>query len=295
MKSPQVQHRSVRSFDGTAIAYQVCGSGPPVIFSNGLGGNYSAWRYQYALLKDHYRIISWDYRGLFRSEKPARRETLSIRDQVRDLEAILATEEVDRALFLGWSMGVQVNFEFFRRHSEQFVGIIAINGTAGAPFKTVFGGRNLFEHIAPFGMFTVEHGGPLLRYVRLLPGGWRVTARLLQKIGILSSTINMDVANDLLDEFATMDFTLYAETMRYLGEHDATDLLHRVNVPTLVIAGGRDMYTPLATAKTIARAVPDARLVIIPKGTHYLALEYPREVNEELRTFIRSLGYGSLR
>ena len=84
MQAPDVEHRTVTSFDGTPIVYQVRGDGPSVVLANGLGGTYSTWRHQYALLGERYRVISWDYRGLFRSGRPARMETLALERQVRD-------------------------------------------------------------------------------------------------------------------------------------------------------------------------------------------------------------------
>ena len=106
MRAPDVEQKTAISFDGTPIAYQVCGEGPAVVLANGLGGTFTTYRHQYALLAGGYRVISWDYRGLFRSGRPPQLESTAIATQVKDLELILELEGVERALFIGWSMGV---------------------------------------------------------------------------------------------------------------------------------------------------------------------------------------------
>ena len=115
---PGLVHKSFVSFDGTRIAYQLRGpvGAPTVVLANGLGGTFEAFRHVYGALGEHYRILCWDYRGLYRSERPRDLATLSIASHCRDLSALLDHEQIGEAVFLGWSMGVQVNFEFFRNH-----------------------------------------------------------------------------------------------------------------------------------------------------------------------------------
>ncbi|HWM84285.1 MAG TPA: alpha/beta hydrolase, partial [Kofleriaceae bacterium] len=74
-----------------------------------------------------------------------------------------------------------------------------------------------------------------------------------------------------------------------LGEHDASDVLPEVTVPTLVITGDRDMLTPVSTAESIHRAVRGSRLIVIPGGTHYTPLEYPHVIREALADFLAGL------
>lgn len=293
MEAPQVQHKTVRSFDGTTIAYQVCGEGPAVVLANGLGGTYSVWRHQYELLKDHYRVICWDYRGLFRSGRPPRVETVAIEQQSRDLEAVLEAEGIQRALFIGWSMGVQYNFEYYRHHADQFEGMIVLNGVAGLPYETALGNAALRSFI-PMGIGLMKHMAPLISVGSQLATQSRQIVPALQAVGMAAKTLDEDVFYDLVQEYSTMDFEVYAETLRHLGLHDASDILHRVKVPVGIVTGSRDAFTPLATAEAMAEAIPDADLIVVEGGTHYAAVEYPREVNEYIRDFIRKLDYGTL-
>lgn len=293
MRAPAVQHKTLTSFDGTPVCYQVRGQGPAVVLANGLGGTYAAWRHQYSLLGERYLVISWDYRGLFRSGRPARLDTIALEHQVKDLELILAAEGVEQALFMGWSMGVQFNFEYYRHHSEQFVGLVALNGVSGHPFKTALG-LPVLQSLIPLIFSLIKHGAPLISTGTQLATRWTGLIPLLQAVGMVGKTLDVDVFYDLAREYASLDFEAYGETMRYLGEHDASDLIHRVHVPALVVTGSKDLFTPIDTARQMAATLPDARLVVVEGGTHYTAVEFPREVNEHLRDFIKQLDYGTL-
>lgn len=293
MLAPDVQHKTISSFDGTPICYQVKGEGPAVVLANGLGGTFAAWRHQYALLGDRYQVISWDYRGLFRSGRPARLDTLSLDRQVKDLELILKAEGITKALFMGWSMGVQFNFEYYRHHADQFVGLVVLNGVPGLPFKTALG-LPVLSSLIPVVVALVKHSAPVVSTGSQLATRWSGLIPLLQAAGMVARTLDVDVFHDLAREYASLDFEAYGETMRYLGEHDASDLIHRLDVPALVITGSNDLFTPIETAREMASTLPDADLVVVEGGTHYTAVEFPREVNEHLRDFIKKLDYGSL-
>ncbi|MCA9673088.1 MAG: alpha/beta hydrolase [Myxococcales bacterium] len=290
MTIPNLEHKRVSSFDGTEIAYQVRGQGPAIVLANGLGGSVGVWRHQYAAFGERYRVICWDYRGLYGSKRPADLATLAIDQQTRDIEAVLAAEGVERALFIGWSMGVQVNFEYYRRRPEQFAGLVALNGTSGRPFATTVGGPML-ERIMPLLMAVMGRGTSLIQAGGKAVTAWSGLVPMMKRLKLVGQTLDEAVFNDLASDFTNLDFEAYAETFRYLGEHDAADVLPRIRIPTLIVTGSGDIMTPLATAKAMARVIRDARLEIIEGGTHYTAVEYPAEVNKALLAFCEEIGW----
>src|SRR6185503_18765918 len=127
--------------DGTRIGYQVRGEGPCIVFANGLGGTYIAFRYLYDAIDTSYKAICWDYRGLYTSERCQDPQANTVAHQVEDLIQILDTEQVDAVVIVGWSMGVQVGFEMLRLYPDRVKGMLAINGTYGHAFRTVMGSR----------------------------------------------------------------------------------------------------------------------------------------------------------
>ena len=126
---------------GVRIAYNVLGDGPrTLVLANGLGGRLYAWEPLIRALPEGYRVITWDYRGLFESTPPERRRHLSVPHHAEDAFAILDAEGVDRAVFCGWSMGVQVSLEAAASREERVAGLVLLSGTYGHVFSSGEGG-----------------------------------------------------------------------------------------------------------------------------------------------------------
>jgi pimeloyl-ACP methyl ester carboxylesterase len=64
--------------------------------------------------------------------------------------------------------------------------------------------------------------------------------------------------------------------------------LHRIEAPTLVVAGDRDPFVPVDHAWGLKRQLPDARLLIVPDCGHEAAAKRPGIVNEALEGFYRA-------
>ena len=60
-----------------------------------------------------------------------------------------------------------------------------------------------------------------------------------------------------------------------MHRHSAADVLLDVRVPALVVAGGRDPWTPPALARQMAEAMPDAELHVFGEASHSLPIEEP--------------------
>lgn len=285
---PGIQHRRIASFDGTELAYQVRGEGPAVVLANGLGGSFEAFRHIYAELGESFKILCWDYRGLFGSGAPRDLATLAVEYQCDDLEVLMDAEQMDRAVFIGWSMGVQVMFEFFRRRRQRMAGLVAINGTAGLPFRSALASRAV-STLIPLLLRAGRAQSDLVGRITRAVVGWQGAVPMMQRFGMVSRTLDMDAFRDVAAGFANVDWQIYMDTLTRLGEHDASDLLAAIDLPTLIITGDRDVLTPAYTAERIHRAVRGSRLVVIPGGTHYTPVEYPHVIRQELGDFLARL------
>jgi pimeloyl-ACP methyl ester carboxylesterase len=276
-------HKTLLSYDGTEIAFQLCGSGPgvPVVLSNGLGGDYRAWKHIYDRFAHTRPMLTWDYRGLYRSGPPLTSGTLGPAAQARDLELILEAEGWERAIFVGWSMGVQVNFEAWRRFPARVAAIGVINGVGGRPFDTALGSR-LVRHVIPLALSQMRRHARLVGQVSSLATQWGGLLSVLKRFNLVGATVDAELFSEFARTYSTLDFDIYGATLEALGRHDAREVVPTVTVPMSVITGDRDMLTPLPTARALVRAAPHARLIVLPGGTHYTPIEYPTEVCAEL-------------
>jgi len=78
-----------------------------------------------------------------------------------------------------------------------------------------------------------------------------------------------------------------------LGRPDATPLLATITVPTLVIVGRQDEWSPVAQHEKIAAAVAGARLEVVEHSGHMLTVEQPAAVTRLLRDWLVELGSGN--
>jgi len=290
MMPPPVEERRFASFDGTEIAYFALGEGRPILLCNGLGGGWEAWTHQIQYFRDRYRLLSWDYRGLFGSEAPADADALAIADHAKDALHLLRHEGADRAAVFGFSMGVQVGLEMFRAAPDKVASLAMINGVAGTPWDYVFN-LNLVGRLLP----------PFLRGLRSMPGTIEAVVRRVtrlpdaaewaKRIGLAAGTLDEQVASELIAKFRTLDMDAFIRLLQRLGEHDGWDLLPLIDVPSLIITGSRDVFTPRSAAERMARRIRGAEIMIIPGATHYAMLEYPEMVNLRLEKFLRERGY----
>ncbi len=288
---PELETRTLKSHDGTTIAYHDSGGdGLPLVLANGLGGPFSAWHHQVEYLRERYRIIGWDYRGLYASERPASDPPrVDMAAQVGDLEAVLETVGVERAAFIGWSMGVQVLLELYEKHPEMVSHLVLINGTFGRSFDGA--GAPLASRLVPglvrqVGRFHTTGSRLLRRATR-----WPETVLWLKRLGIIGGTLDEELFRELATEFGSVDLDLYLATLRALGDHDAAHVLETIAVPTLVITGDRDAFTPRQLAQQMARRIPGGEILVVRGATHYTALEYPELVNLRIEKFFREHGY----
>jgi pimeloyl-ACP methyl ester carboxylesterase len=275
-----VEQRHVVAGDGTRLGYQVRGQGPCVVLANGLGGTYLAFKYLYDAL-DEYKTICWDYRGLYTSGVPANAQANTVGHQVEDLMVILDREKVDRFVCAGWSMGVQVGFETIRRYPERVSGLFAINGTYGRAFRTVMGSR-LVGRTIPMLLRLVKAQATLAGRAAKVLAGSDALIGAMKRVGLVSETIDLEVFRAVAAGFQQIDWRIYSDLLSRLDEHDAEEVLDKIEVPVTIVTGDKDLMTPPSTAEHMHRMIRGSRMVVIEGGTHYTPVEYPAIVVEEL-------------
>lgn len=288
-KSIPIEARTVESFDGTRLTYHVAGNpeGPPMVLANGLGGNIRAWRHLIDWFGPDYRLVSWDYRGLYASEPAQTEGAYEVADHVRDMAAVLDIECVESPIVLGWSMGVQVAFEFHRVHPDRARAFVAINGTCGSPFRTAFR-SDVLERFMPRIFDLVRRHWSLASGFAPQVASSRAAVWGLRQIGLLGHTADVDLFLELAAEYARLDFGIYTDIFERLGNHDAWDVLESIHIPVLVIAGERDLFTPASVARRMADSLPDAELFVVPSATHYVPLEFPELLALRIEKFLRT-------
>jgi len=286
--APEHEEHTFVSWDGTPIGYQVAGNpdGVPLLFANGLGGTFTAYRFIVRRFSEHFRFYCWDYRGMYSSGRPVSGyDGLTVEASARDgVHLMKEVVGVDRCHSFGWSKGVQVLLEMTRHQPELFESIVLHNGAAGRPYETL-AGTHRFRNAAPRALRALQRFDGFLTRATSFAVDFPWLIPIMTRSGLVNHELDRGVFRDMAGNFRHLDMHLYLEALLRLGEHDARDVLPSITAPTLLISSTHDRMTPLSVMQDIAEHIPDARLEVIPGGTHYAAVEFPELMNRMLERF----------
>ncbi len=274
--------------DGAPLAGYVSGtSGPVLVLANGLGGPVAAFRHQIACFETRFRVLTWDYRGLYGSRGSAPPARVDVDAHADDLEDLLAAQGPGPVIAVGWSMGVQVALEYARRAPERVSHLVLINGAHGRPMTQLR--VPLAERWLPELIERARPHHALGSRMFARASRFRAVAELARRLHLVSPRLGTDEILELAREFTALDFDVYLRTLAALQRHDAEPDLGALHVKTLVIAGGRDPLFSARRARELSERLSHAELHIVPEATHYAPLEFPEHVNARIERFLGAL------
>ena len=278
--------RFLKRPDGASLCVQTWGpkEAPCILILDGIGCSGWAFRRIIPELRGPFRIALMHYRGHGRSPNPPRPWNLGLDVFADDAAATLDMLGVDKAVLLGFSMGFQVSLEVYKRHRTRVAGMISLAGPASRAMAQ-FQGTDIFGHFLPLVRAATRHASDLtLRLWRtLLPN------QTLRRLG-LASQLNIERIDTAdidfyMSQMARMSPELFMEVLQEAARHSSEDVLPRIRIPTMIVAGGQDKFVPLPTMREVAFAIPGAQWVVMPDASHALPAEYPEDVVEYVRRF----------
>ena len=287
--SPAPRFYDVKSADGTVLrAWTHDAPGPTVLLCNGLGTNPYAWP---SLLHHDcgVHVVSWNHRGVGGSQRPRDPDRVGIDAFVEDALAVMDDAGLDSAVVAGWSIGVNTAFELAFRHPERVTGLFAVAGVPGATFASMLGPLHVPRPLrAPLTVglaYAVREVGHVFSPVtRALPVS-RLGATLLRHSGFMFPSADVEVVRRAVREFLTTEVDWYSHLAVAAARHERVSL-RGIDVPTVFIAGKHDLLTDNRDMRTAAARIPKAVYHVLP-GSHFLQMEHPGRVHEELPTLVR--------
>jgi pimeloyl-ACP methyl ester carboxylesterase len=269
----------VVSHDGTLLHVRAAGdpAAPAIVFAHGFSLDMTTWHYQWRAWSTRYRCVLFDHRGHGRSSTSASRD-YTLQAMGGDIRAVLDAAAPDGPVVLvGHSMGGMAILAFAEAYPEEFRGRVAgliladtaaaevVRGLLGGVLGRLTGSR-LPEARAERVRGFMKEGRSDLAYVfaRMTNFGHKASPWLVDYIAAISGQAPVEVWTDSLAGILALDF-------RHALEH--------VRVPALVIVGDVDRITPPASARALADALPEARLVVLEGAGHLTMLERHEQFN----------------
>ncbi|NTV02856.1 MAG: alpha/beta fold hydrolase [Chlorobiaceae bacterium] len=261
--------------NGIDIAYDILGSGEPLLLIGGFGMTREFWGTLPAALAERFRVIVYDNRGSGESTLPA--EPFSIADMAEDAAGIMDFLDIDSAHVFGVSMGGMIAQMLCARHPDRvrkaILGCTSHGGRHAipAPPLTV----KAFEAVANPGL-TVEASARML--VPILFSDRFVESEKER----VESYIRVSVEHALTRQCAIFQ-------MEALMGFDAEGLLEQIRVPVLVVTGSEDRLIPPENSRLLAGKIPNARLEVISDAGHNFFFETPETVRSLIEEFLAGL------
>lgn len=265
------------------IFFHVQGNGPPLVLIHGAWASHEWWKEQIKGLSASYRVYAMDLRGHGLScnlEGPS-----SIEEFSRDLQSLILSENIERPVLVGWSMGGFIAMRYFMDHqkSRGALALIGARATRSARvkarimyryFKNLLTLLTIFSEPRNYKASDIQGPGPANPLLR------REVKRSL------SENASEELVDWIAGQMGKTLFRNYLEIARSFWNWGPGERIRAIRVPTLVMVGENDNVTPPENSQFIHEHIEGSTLSVIPDAGHYCALERPGMVNERIKRFL---------
>ena len=258
---------------GINLYYEVNGSGYPLVLIRGLASNADHWYCQVPAFSSHFSVMTFDNRGIGRSDVPDSPFTIST--MADDTVGLMDVLGISRAHVLGISMGGMIVQEIALKYPQRVNGLILActhcGGKKAVPADPAVV-QNLVASLFSGTEEALQKGFRSLfteRTIQEAPG-------IVQRYGEVSKRFPA-AAPVLVNQLK-------------LGQRfDTWEDLVNIQNPTLVIVGKEDILIPPENSKILAERIPNARLRILERGGHQFLIEDPEAFNNAVLEFLMGL------
>jgi pimeloyl-ACP methyl ester carboxylesterase len=290
--------RLVTTTDGTPIAYTVVGDGVevPVLFVNGWSCTDTYWSgIAPVLVEAGHRAVLVDTRGHGQSGLPRppgfnssglRPEDVSVERVAADFVEVLDDAGIDHAALAGHSIGVQLIFEIYRQAPGRVTALLPVAGTFENPVRS-FAGVPVLDRLFPVAdaLFRVLPFGFLQPVVRRISAP-ETALTMLQAVKVAGPKVTADRIAPHVVQICEIDFSVLWRMIGGFRNHRAAEVLPDVAAPTLVFAGGKDLFAPPEVQRRMHELIPESELVWFEEGGHMLPAEEPEAIASGMLEFL---------
>jgi pimeloyl-ACP methyl ester carboxylesterase len=252
---------------GGKLWYEARGAGSPIVFLHDGLVSSTGWDGPFEELAKSFRVIRYDRRGFGRSEPPK-----GPYSNVDDLQAILETLRIGRAVLVGCSNGSKVAVDYTLAHPDRVEALVLVGPViSGLPYSEHFLRRGMVNYRPMFQEKSREKlieawvQDPYLTDSHNTQARTRLRELLTKIPGPLTATVPESRPPD----------------------RPAVGRLGEIHVPTLILVGESDIPDVHAHAGVLEAGIHGARRKIVPGTGHLIQLEQPAVVTWEIRLLLR--------
>jgi 3-oxoadipate enol-lactonase len=261
-----------KTSDGLNMYYEVQGdlsADETLVFLNGLTQSTLSWFFFMQTFKDKYRIILLDLVFQGQSDKDA--EWRDFDQHAKDVKCVLDKENVSKAYVIGISYGSLV---------AQNLAVLFPTLPQKLVLISTFAHRTpYFDAIGISWVRALEMGGYNLLLDIMLPS-------VLSESYFDNPLIPIEAMKEAR-KGVNENTEALLKLMRATGErNDYRETLRKINVPTLIIHGEKDLLIPSHMAEEVHKNIKGSEYVVLKNAGHTLNLEYVPEVISRILPFL---------
>lgn len=258
-------------------------SKPVLVFMHGWGGSSKYWQDVANILSEYFDCLLYDFRGFGRSTLSsstlARRSpslSYELEEYAEDLVTLLAQLGIEKFTLMAHSFGASIATLFACRYPQRIEKLILTCSGIFTYNKITFPAF----HVA--GTLVVK-----LRYQWFMSVPF---AGRLFMIRFLHRPLSDRINRMFLEDYLQADGETATETIKTaVSKKAATEMpqaFASLQMPTLLIAGGKDQIIPPRLGKSAAALNPNIQYREIPKTGHFPMLEDPATYLKQVRQFL---------
>ena len=239
------------------------GRGPAIVCVHGLTANHLSWDAWARFLAPRHRVIAYDLRGRGDSDKPD--TGYSLGHHGADLVALLDHLGLPSAIVMGHSLGAAIAARFAADRPERVAKLVLVDG-----------GMDLRPEIAAAVAPSVSRLGVefesmdvFLGLVQMLPMFQRWDDSVEKYFRYDVETLPSGAVRSKVSKAAIVEEVTNLQRERLSACHS------RIACPTLILRAPDGIFTETdvimtqAEGEALARAIPNAELVVLPGTNHY--------------------------
>lgn len=239
---------------------------PWVVCSHALANNLTLWDDLVDALKDNYRILRYDQRGHGKTEAVPGPYTFPM--LVADAIGIMDGAGVDKAHWIGLSIGGMIGYGLAVEHGDRLRSLVACDSRPDAPpdYAAYFQGR-----------IDKARAGGMAGLVDSTIERWFTADSVASSLPVIDKVKAMIASTDPVGHEGCCEAL---KTLSY-GPR-----LHEIDVPVMIVGGALDKGAPPDKLAEAAAKIPGAEHVVVPAAGHISALENPAAFTAAVKPFL---------
>jgi len=272
MYKVNVKHGNAETKDGVRIAYQISGDGPALVCCHAMACDNRMYDQHRDVFSERHTMITFDQRGSGGSDHPLFSEgpdcLYTVETFGEDLKAVLDELGIERAIILGFSMGVVSALSFSTKYPDRVERLVLVSAMASRLPQKIIDRARLVETVLDTKGVNATYD---FYYSGTLFEGLLERREFKEQIALARSRA-----------------TPHGFKGCFRVTIDRQSLVNKLNVilcPTLILVGENDTHY-LAESELLERTISNANRVVMPGVGHPISAQNPRGFEVEIMSFL---------